>query len=81
MGQPLEIILINIPFNILFSSDINLEQMFIQAITEKTLAIGLGEAWTFNQATISKFNGRLIDLMGIRMPQYRGGGTLYLADS
>jgi len=55
------------------SEDINLEQRFIQSIGEQTLAIGLGEAWSFNKEIIDKFNGRLIDLMGIRLPQYRGG--------
>jgi methionyl-tRNA formyltransferase len=55
------------------SEDINLEQGFIQSITDQTLALGLGEAWSFNKEIINKFNGRLLDLMGIRMPQYRGG--------
>lgn len=55
------------------SEDINQEQTFIQSVREHTLAIGLGEAWTFRKEIIDKFNGRLIDLMGIRLPQYRGG--------
>ena len=55
------------------SEDINQEQKFIQSIGEQTLAIGLGEAWSFEKKIIDKFDGRLIDLMGIRMPQYRGG--------
>jgi methionyl-tRNA formyltransferase len=55
------------------SEDINNDQGFIQSIGERTLGIGLGEAWSFKKEIIDKFNCRLIDLMGIRLPQYRGG--------
>ena len=55
------------------TDDINHEPRFIESISELTLSIGLGEAWSFNEEIIEKFNGRLIDLMGIRLPQYRGG--------
>lgn len=55
------------------TDDINLCDSFLNSITENSLAIGLGEAWSFNPEVISLFDGRLFDLMGIRLPQYRGG--------
>lgn len=60
-----------IPLNI--SENINEDKLFLESINTSTLAIGLGEAWSFSKQVIQKFDGRLVDLMGIRMPQYRGG--------
>ena len=57
----------------IISKDINTDLQFLNIITPSTLGIGLGEAWTFTQDVIYKFQGKLVDLMGIRMPQYRGG--------
>jgi methionyl-tRNA formyltransferase len=42
-------------------------------ITKSTLAIGVGEVWRFDTKTIEKFEGRLLDFMGIPLPRYRGG--------
>lgn len=55
------------------TEDINKESTLKDVITESTIGIGLGEAWSFSEEIINKFNGRLLDLMGIRLPQYRGG--------
>lgn len=42
----------------------------------RTLAISLGAAWIFTPDTIkSRFNDRLVNLHGMRLPQYRGGGN------
>jgi methionyl-tRNA formyltransferase len=60
-----------IPFHV--TEDINTFEPFLQSITPQTLAIGLGEAWSFHKKIIDQFDGRLVDLMGIRLPQYRGG--------
>jgi len=46
---------------------------FLSHINEETLGIGFGEDWTFSRTIIDRFHGRLVDLMGIRLPQYRGG--------
>lgn len=54
-------------------SDINLDPELPQEISVHTLGIGLGEVWEFSTELIAKFSGRLLDLMGIRLPQYRGG--------
>jgi len=42
-------------------------------ISENSLGLGLGEAWSFPKKLIDQFQGRLLDFMGIRLPQYRGG--------
>lgn len=55
------------------SENINTDTFFLESITSSTLAIGLGEAWSFDKEVINSFDGKLIDLMGIRLPQYRGG--------
>ena len=60
----------NISLNV--SENINLDSNFVNSITKNTLGIGLGEAWSFEKNVIDKFEGKLIDLMGVRMPQYRG---------
>ncbi|MBT7555523.1 hypothetical protein HN615_01190 [Candidatus Woesearchaeota archaeon] len=54
-------------------TDINNEESLKSLITDSTLGIGLGEDWIFTQDTIGLFDGRLLDLMGVRLPQYRGG--------
>ena len=53
--------------------DINRNKILKSIITEKTIGIGLGEAYTFKEKTISLFKRRLFDFMVIRLPKYRGG--------
>lgn len=53
--------------------DINNDPHIKSVITENTLGIGIGETWSFNKELIDLFDGRLLDFMGIRLPQYRGG--------
>jgi methionyl-tRNA formyltransferase len=55
------------------ANDINIDTDFLKSITPNTLAIGIGEAWSFTPEVIAKLEGRLVDLMGIRLPQFRGG--------
>jgi methionyl-tRNA formyltransferase len=55
------------------SEDIKNEPKLNTLISENTLGIGIGEAWTFSKDIITKFKGRLLDLMGQRLPHYRGG--------
>jgi len=54
-------------------SDINVDSDLIRKITPNTLGIGIGEAWKFSTEILVRFSGRLLDLMGTRLPQYRGG--------
>jgi len=42
----------------------------------ETFSLSLGAAWIFSAETIEgKFGGRLFNLHGTRLPQYRGGGA------
>ena len=61
----------SIPFT--STKDINEEPQLKSLITENSLGLGIGEAWAFAKNIIDQFDGRLLDLMGIRLPQYRGG--------
>jgi methionyl-tRNA formyltransferase len=72
-GGTFEEFLIKNQINYTVCEDINTEKKFIQNISTNTLGIGLGEAWSFSKEIIAMFDGRLLDLMGIRLPQYRGG--------
>ena len=53
--------------------DINKDESFINSVGYNSLGLGLGEAWPFSKELIERFDGKLLDLMGIRLPQYRGG--------
>lgn len=53
--------------------DICSDGVFQSLITDTTLVIGIGEAWKMDERTIDLLKGRLVDVMGIPLPQYRGG--------
>lgn len=53
--------------------DINQCQEFLDSIGPNSLGLGFGEAWSFTPQVIQKFDGKLLDYMGIPLPQYRGG--------
>jgi hypothetical protein len=53
--------------------DVNADPNICGLITPATFGLGLGEAWSFSPDLIARFGGRLLDFMGIRLPQYRGG--------
>jgi|GEM_PF-519797 len=55
------------------SNDVNRAPELRSAVSNATIGIGLGEAYTFSKETIALFHGRLFDFMTIRLPQYRGG--------
>jgi hypothetical protein len=69
LGQTLESV--GLPF--VSTDDINSEMTLPAEITSGTLGLGMGEAWSFSPAIIKKFDGRLLDFMGIPHPRYRGG--------
>ncbi len=60
-----------IPF--FLAGDINTAPELLQLMNEKTLGIGMGEAYTFNRETVARFGGKLVDFMVIDLPHYRGG--------
>ncbi|MCG8637439.1 MAG: hypothetical protein MI863_26670 [Desulfobacterales bacterium] len=53
--------------------DINTDPVFRKAGEKNGMGIGFGETWSFTRETVERFRGRLVDVMGIRLPQYRGG--------
>ena len=54
--------------------DINTERVIKKGITSETLGMSFGAAWIFRKSFISRFNGRLINAHGTRLPMDRGGG-------
>lgn len=54
------------------TEDIN-ATLLPQEITPQTIAIGLGEAWTFGPEIRAALGDRLMGYMGIPLPRYRGG--------
>ncbi len=69
----LETVLKKDGFEYFETEDINLDSRLPSLITANTLGIGLGEMWSFGKPLLKKFNGRLVDFMGIPLPHYRGG--------
>jgi len=55
------------------TEDINAEPTLLSFLTPSTLGLALGAAWIFEKELVSQFNGKLLDFMGIALPQYRGG--------
>ena len=55
------------------SDDINTDPRVAERRTAGTLGIAMGAAWMFDEAFARAFDGRLLDFMGIRLPEYRGG--------
>ncbi len=72
-GAILESVLARLSVPVLSAEDINREPRVDRYITDSTLGIAIGAAWVFEKPFVSKFKGRLLDFMGIRLPQFRGG--------
>ena len=62
---------LNIPY--CSTDDINVEPALSGFVTLSTLGLAGGAAWVFEEQTAALFSGRLLDFMGIALPQYRGG--------
>ena len=50
------------------------DSRILNRITENTIGISFGAAWIFKKQFINRFNGRLLNCHGSRLPQDRGGG-------
>ncbi len=72
-GQTFENLLLKASLDYHDPDDINSFDSFINNFSDETLAIGFGEVWTFSKENIDRFNNKLLDFMGIRLPQNRGG--------
>lgn len=62
--------------NVMFieSEDINTDQNLDGHIDKYCIGMSMGAAWIFKPPLIKKFNGRLINMHGSRLPQNKGGG-------
>ena len=72
-GKTLRDMLEELSLSPIITEDISKEASLFDQITPNTLGLGIGEAWSFSAAIIERFNGRLLDFMGIPLPRYRGG--------
>lgn len=63
----------NISF--LISENISTESKVIEKITNNTLGISVGASWILKKEFIEKFNGKLLNIHGARLPRDRGGGN------
>jgi methionyl-tRNA formyltransferase len=57
------------------TENIGKDQNVINHITPNTMGISIGAAWILRKQFIEKFNGRLVNVHGARLPQNRGGGN------
>ncbi|MQF67100.1 hypothetical protein FIM07_01490, partial [SAR202 cluster bacterium AD-802-F09_MRT_200m] len=56
------------------SANANSDEKVHSLITEQTLGISLSAAWIFRPSFIERFNGRIVNLHGQRLPLNRGAG-------
>ena len=56
------------------SEEINKDQRGINRITSDTMGLSFGAAWIFRKEFIDRFDGKLLNLHGARLPQDRGAG-------
>ena len=61
-----------IPYYI--SQDVNTDEKMLKKIKQGTVGVSLGAAWIFKGPFIKRFDGRLLNVHGMRLPQNRGGG-------
>jgi methionyl-tRNA formyltransferase len=62
---------LNLPYH--SCKDINHDASLKEFVTPNTLGLALGASWIFEKNTVDLFDGKLLDFMGIPLPQYRGG--------
>ncbi len=62
----------NIKYTI--SNNVATDNKVLAAISENTIGLSFGAAWVFKKEFIDRFQGRLLNLHGTRLPQNRGGG-------
>ena len=59
----------------LVTENINKDQNVTNHITPNTMGISIGAAWILGKQFIEKFNGKLVNVHGTRLPQNRGGAN------
>ena len=56
------------------TDDVRTDRTVADRITSEAVGLSIGAAWIFGAEFISRFQGRLVNLHGARLPQDRGGG-------
>ena len=72
-GETLEQVLARTGTSHHCSDEINGDPEALAFAGERTLGIAFGAAWAFTPEFSSRFAGRLLDFMGVALPEYRGG--------
>lgn len=72
-GETLEQVLARTGVAYHCSEEINADPEALAFAGERTLGIAFGAAWSFTPDFSARFAGRLLDFMGIVLPEYRGG--------
>lgn len=70
---PLSEFLSNLNIKLICPIDINIDPIFLSHSKMNSIALGFGETFKFNKIIINNFKFRLLDVMGIPLPQFRGG--------
>jgi len=60
----------------IISENINSDSDVLKEISTNMMGISYGAPWILNENFINKFNGKLLNIHGVRLPQDRGGATL-----
>ena len=72
-GRTLQDLVCELGIEVRSPEDINDDPVFVEIGRTGGIALGFGEPWAFTANNISVYNGRLLDVMGIPLPEYRGG--------
>lgn len=72
--MPLEEYLKFQQINYIISKNVSTDDSVIKHISKSTMGISSGAPWIFKEKFIDRFNGKLLNLHGARLPQDRGGG-------
>jgi methionyl-tRNA formyltransferase len=75
-GMDLSQFILKYKLNHIICDNVNSDEFVFNAITPTTLGISYSSPWIFKQRIIDKFEGRLINNHGMRLPHNRGGGGI-----
>ncbi len=65
--------LLRLDIKLISPEDINNDKTFLSKCNSNTIVLGFGETYKFSQQVINDYKFRLLDVMGVPLPKYRGG--------